>query len=186
MGVVDAFLLLPLSQQVLTVGLALFSLLYWKNLPCMFHIRFAMQVILGLLCRRQLKTAGQAVKMSDRVLLCDFDFNFHMNNACYYSLLDFARLKWILAFVPKYVSYGQDLKIANGGVSLYFLKELTLFTVSEGPCKLGERNDRSGSRGSGGVQVGVLFASLVVSPCHPPPLRPLSAALRCAHPAGGL
>lgn len=61
--------------------------------------------------------------LRERVWLSAMDFNFHQNNAVYNSLLDFARIHLYLRLHRKPWDLTK-IKVANGGVNIFFLKEL--------------------------------------------------------------
>lgn len=66
--------------------------------------------------------------MNERVWLGDLDFNIHMNNAQYNSLLDYARMDWFLRVAaPNVLGNMGKFRVGNGGVTMYFLRELAPF-----------------------------------------------------------
>lgn len=66
----------------------------------------------------------QEIVEHDRVSAADMDFNMHMNNAVYNSLTDFSRIRFFLRLSKKPVSFLRKFRIANGGLSMFFIREL--------------------------------------------------------------
>ncbi len=62
-----------------------------------------------------------------RVLPNDLDLNFHMNNGRYLTLLDIARIEFLIRSGMDKVFYKQKLGGVTGGVHITFFKELNLF-----------------------------------------------------------
>lgn len=69
----------------------------------------------------------QTVTTYERVLLSDMDFNLHMNNAMYNNVLDFSRFQWLLRLSSPALRTFSKFKVANGGVAMYFLREINYF-----------------------------------------------------------
>lgn len=115
------------------VALTFLLALYWKGLPGAFHLRLAIAVFRGAFFEGRLRSIREHVTMADRVLPCDMDINMHMNNSIYNLIADISRYHWISRLLSGNLGRARAVKIANGGVSMFFLKEigfLQRFSVS--------------------------------------------------------
>jgi acyl-CoA thioesterase FadM len=107
---------------------------YSKALPGAYHARCVMGFLAALFATPLTAPSEPVRSLHHRVLLGDLDFNCHMNNSCYALEIDIARFSWFLHFLrrlpgPALRSWmwgGRGVKIANGGVTMVFHKELTL------------------------------------------------------------
>ena len=109
-----------------------FVVLFWKSIPGAFHVRLFSACVGGLLEGRLHKLA-EHVTMTDRVVLSDMDLNMHQNNSVYALIADISRYHWISRLISGNFTRLRSVKIANGGVSIFFLKEigfLQKFSVS--------------------------------------------------------
>ena len=106
------------------VAAGLFAVLYWKGMPGVFHLRLAVACIQGAVFEGRLRKIDDHVIMTERVMLCDMDVNLHQNNSIYNLVADISRYHWISRLVSGNVARLASVKIANGGVSMYFLKEI--------------------------------------------------------------
>jgi hypothetical protein len=106
---------------------AVFVALYWKGVPGVFHLRLAASVLLGAFWEGRLRSVTEHVESTERVLLCDMDINLHQNNSIYNLLADVSRYHWLSRLLAGNLSRYRQIKIANGGVSMFFLRELRFF-----------------------------------------------------------
>ena len=108
--------------------------LYWKVLPGAFHLRLLIACVQGAVFEGRLRKIDEHVVMTDRVLLCDMDVNLHQNNSIYALIADISRYHWVSRLLSgALIRNLGSVKIANGGISLFFLKEigfLQQFSVS--------------------------------------------------------
>jgi hypothetical protein len=109
-----------------------------KNAPMVYHLRgllsLASRASLALTRGRGFQHPGDTLTTRHRVLLGDLDFNLHQNNACYPAELDVQRFGFLVDLFTGHVPYALPLlkwgwKLANGGVSTWFLVEIRLDTA---------------------------------------------------------
>jgi hypothetical protein len=126
-------------------SLAAFAVAAWassyrKSFPFAFHVRgillFARRLIAALARGRGFKTPGETFTTSHVVLLGDYDFNLHQNNSMYNLEVDVQRFGLLTDLIAGQCPAAFPLlnwgwKIANGGVSVFFLVELKLHTQYE-------------------------------------------------------
>ena len=118
-------------QAAVAISTAAFVVLYFKGLPFVWHLRFFSLIVWEMAFGKRLRRLDEKVVFHDRVWLSDMDFNLHMNNAHYNVSADFARFRWYCKFYGSYAAFRAH-RAHNGGVSIYFLKELAFlepFTV---------------------------------------------------------
>jgi hypothetical protein len=121
----ESFALMDLwFTPLVWVAAGLFAVLYWKGIPGVFHLRLAVACIQGAVFEGRLRKIDDHVIMTERVMLCDMDVNLHQNNSIYNLVADISRYHWISRLVSGNVGRLASVKIANGGVSMYFLKEI--------------------------------------------------------------
>lgn len=114
----------PIGYVAAALAVALISISL-PTLPLYFHVRMAWVVLQrGFLCRLKLAHARAQVVLNERVWLSDMDFNLHCNNAVYNTVLDYARAALFASLLRDPVRSIGKVKFANGGVSMFFLKEM--------------------------------------------------------------
>lgn len=123
---------LPFNGWYLVLGiLAAWVVLYRSTLPGVFHLRILVQVVRQILGKtKPLTDLDKELVIHERVWLGDLDFNIHANNARYNEVLDFARFDFFMRLAAAGGGILKDagkLKIGNGGVSIFFLRELRPF-----------------------------------------------------------
>lgn len=114
-------------------AVVLFVVLYWKGIPGAFHLRLMVAVLYGAFVEGRLRSVKDHAVLEDRVILSDMDINLHMNNSVYALVADISRYHWISRLLSGHIDRYPKIKIANGGVSIFFLKEigfLQRFSVS--------------------------------------------------------
>lgn len=110
------------------VALALLALSqWWKVLPFAYHVRVVCQLLSSLTSSSLASTLADVVVVSrHRVSVSDMDWNMHQNNSCYPLEADVARYSFFVRLLRTATStrLRSTWRIANGGVSTYFLREL--------------------------------------------------------------
>lgn len=109
-----------------------------KNFPLAYHIRgflsLAGRAVVALARGRGFARPGDVLTTEHRVLLGDLDFNLHQNNAVYPEEVDIQRFGYFIDLFAGHVPYAFPLvnwgwKLANGGVTTWFLVELRLLAA---------------------------------------------------------
>ena len=112
------------SSSILYGILVIFVVvMFHPYIPCYYHSRVGLKILAGVFGSKRLSSLSQRVTSSERVWLPHVDFNIHQNNSVYYMLLDFSRMDIFLGLFRN-IWDSRKVSISNGGVSLYFLKEL--------------------------------------------------------------
>lgn len=111
--------------SIVAILLVLFLLLeHRRNLPLLWHFRFATFVARHIFFGKRLNHLQAQVVTKDRVTFADMDFNMHQNNAMYYAHLDWARAAWLCAVFKDNLAVYRSIRFANGGVTVWFLREM--------------------------------------------------------------
>ncbi|KAJ3414609.1 hypothetical protein HDV05_006250 [Chytridiales sp. JEL 0842] len=126
-----------------SVGLALLLIaLNARSLPLIYHLRLLYRIAASQIRYKQKlltypSTSGKrnpseiwnTCVLKERVTVDDMDWNMHMNNSSYNLHLDFARTDHIVS------SFGfltaANYRFANGGVSMFFRREILPFQAYE-------------------------------------------------------
>jgi hypothetical protein len=113
----------PWLAVYVVVGYLIFCEWY-KVLPFSYHIRVILTLIRCRLFGKPLETVDGVTRWRGRVCICEMDWNMHQNNSNYALEIDVQRYEWFIAFLRRNSSVYPSVKIANGGVNHFFLKEM--------------------------------------------------------------
>jgi acyl-CoA thioesterase FadM len=136
----------PSRRALAALAAAAWAAAFRKNLPLAWHVRvaaaFARAASAVAAAGRGFAAPAVPLRTRHRVLLGDLDFNMHMNNACYAVEIDIQRMEWLTRFLTGAVPLALPLinwgwKVANGGVSSWFLVELRLGAAYDVVTRLG-------------------------------------------------
>jgi acyl-CoA thioesterase FadM len=108
------------------VALFLFVLEYWRAFPFAYHARVLSLMARTILFSRKLAALDEVTTWRGRVHVGELDWNGHQNNSVYALEIDVQRYAWFIRLLAAdgYALFRSGLKIANGGVSFWFLKEM--------------------------------------------------------------
>lgn len=124
---------------------------YRKSFPLAFHIRgvflFGRRLVAAFVRGRGFEKPGETFSTKHIVLLGDLDFNFHLNNSVYNLEVDVQRFGLLTDLIAAQCPSAFPLinwgwKIANGGVSFFFLVELRLHTQFEIRSRVASIDDK--------------------------------------------
>jgi len=125
----------PTSTLCLLAASITLLLALRKALPLSYHLRAGLSLLLRctLLALRGhgFKTPGEAYSTRHSVTLGDLDWQGHQNNAVYNSELDVQRYGFLTELLGglrplDFPLFKHGWKLANGGVSMHFLREMRL------------------------------------------------------------
>lgn len=112
----------------------LIALANYSSIPFFFHISLICRVLWAMVVNRVRRRSGLQVLQdgSSHTFVClphDLDFNLHANNSTYNRLGDTGRLSLFITSGLFGLCRARGWAAANGGVSMYFKREITFGTV---------------------------------------------------------
>ena len=117
---------------------------FWKQVPLVYHARAIGHILWGyvsLVTGHGMRRLSDATVTRHRVTMGELDWNGHVNNSCYSLETDVARYSLLLRLFRDrrgLNAFRARWRLANGGVSTFFLRELTLgqgvYSIASSVC----------------------------------------------------